>query len=160
MRWPNRVRSNIETLALAENIDVCPTILEAINAKPTPGHYGKSLLGIATGAVESIHEVVFSEISYGNQQRYMVRTPKFKWWVDGEKEQLFDLISDPYEMNNLTNGYNSLRNEMRGRLLGFLLETPFDRARDYQPLFTRIGIAAGEADIAGHMYRIFRKFSD
>ncbi len=159
VRWPGRVRADAETAALAEHMDVCPTILDAIGAARTPGHYGRSLLGVATGASDSVHEAVFSEISSGDRQRYMVRTPRYKWWLDGERERLFDMEADPYEMNDLAGGCEAVRSEMRGLLLDFLLETPFDRARDYQPLFTRVGIAAEETDIAGRMYRMFREFS-
>jgi hypothetical protein len=48
---------------------------------------------------------------------------------------------------------------MRERLLEFYLATPFDRARDYQPLFTRAGLASDQENIADTLYKMFREFT-
>jgi arylsulfatase len=160
IRWPDRVQSGKHTSALAEHIDVGATILDAIGGSRTEGHYGISLLPVATGERDVVHDAVFSEIGSGpNKYRHMVCTNRYKWWIDNNREYLFDLEEDPWEMNNIAGEHVERCKQMRERLLEFYLATPFDRARDYQPLFTRAGLASDQTDIADKLYEMFKKFT-
>jgi len=160
MRWPNHVQSNQHTSALAEHIDVGATILDAIGGECTGGHYGVSLLPIATGEEKAVHDAVFSEIGSGkNAYRHMVCTDRYKWWMENNREFLFDLEEDPWEMDNIANQHSDCCDQMRERLLQFYLDTPFDSARDYQPLFTRAGLASDEVDVADRLYEMFKEFT-
>ena len=89
----------------------------------------------------------------------MVCTNRYKWWTDNNREYLFDLEEDPWEMNNIAGEHVERCKQMRERLLEFYLATPFDRARDYQPLFTRAGLASDQTDIADKLYEMFKKFT-
>lgn len=159
VRWPGRVQAGARTNALAELIDVCPTFLDAIGVDRTSGHFGASLLPVACGDADRVHDAVFSEIRQAGGLAYMVRTERYKWWINPKREALFDMAADPLEQRDLVQSepHQAVRAAMRDRLSRFLVETQVDRARDYKSLFTRAGIEAGTEGLAEHMYRLFKR---
>jgi arylsulfatase A-like enzyme len=123
-----------------ECVDVVPTVLEALGI-PIPAHRveGRSLLPLLHGRTDdqpAWRDFVYSELDYGfkeagltlgrtsqESRAFSIRTATHRYvnWLD-PPEQLFDLRSDPTEMQDL--GRDALsertRAEMRGRLLDFL----------------------------------------
>jgi len=161
LRWPGRVRTGQSTPALAEVIDIYPTILDAIGGTPSFGRFGTSLLPVASGETDSVHDAVFSEISGGKKgMRYMVRTPQHKWWISPGQEHLYDMDSDPYEMTNLAErgDCRDLPRDMRQRLSDFLVTSQYDWAHDYIPLFGRARIAMGSEEVHAEKFvELFEK---
>lgn len=100
MRWPGRVRPG-RTDALAQMMDIYPTVVEAIGGQVAPGRFATSLLPVAEGKKESVRELVISEIGNKPPLGMMVREGRVKWWCDRRSEFLFDLESDPWEQANL-----------------------------------------------------------
>ncbi len=100
VRWPSRVKTG-RTKALAQLMDVYPTIVEAVGGTLTSGRFAVSLLPVATGQSKSVRRLVVSEIGTAAPLDIMARDTRYKWWVDGKKEFLFDLEADPFEMDNL-----------------------------------------------------------
>jgi hypothetical protein len=70
----------------------------------------------------------------------MVRTPDYKWFVRSERESLFDMRSDPYELDDLINSprHQPVVREMKERLRRFLMETQVNLSASYKSLFVRI----------------------
>ena len=60
-------------------------------------------------------------------RRKMVRTDKWKYITDnsGDIDELYDLTNDPWELKNLAsmNRYSSVINDMKTRLLNWMIET-------------------------------------
>ncbi|MEZ4865039.1 MAG: sulfatase-like hydrolase/transferase [Caldilineaceae bacterium] len=146
MHWPGHLRAGHQSDALAQWIDIYPTIIDAIGGVMSPGRFGQSLLPVATGATDAVHDAVFSEIGRGDQLNYMVRTAQYKWFVQNGQAHLFDLDADPYEVHNLiaSPAHSAVVQAMQQRLLDFLMQTQVNHAAGYQNLFTRIGLI-GEA---------------
>lgn len=146
MRWPGHITAGRKSDALAQWIDIYPTIVDAIGGEMSPQRFGQSLLPVATGATEAVHDAVFSEIGRGDNLNYMVRTAQYKWFVQNGEEYLFDLDADPYELRNLihASAYQDVVIKMKQRLLDFLMETQVNHSAGYQNLFTRIGLRGGE----------------
>ena len=123
---------------LVEGIDVVPTILEALAIPPAPQRIeGRSLLSLTRGeSTTDWRGAVFAELDYGFRRArrvlgrgvrdcraFMVRTEEWKYvhW-EGFRPQLFDLVADPRECNDLGagSGFDAVRARMRERLFDWL----------------------------------------
>jgi arylsulfatase A-like enzyme len=102
VRWPGRIRAGIATNALVENIDVFPTLLEAVGASTTAWHAGKSLWPVLRGQTEVLRANQLCESGRARNQA-MLRTARYKFAADerGLPYMLFDLENDPNEQCNL-----------------------------------------------------------
>ena len=124
LRWPGRIPGDTTTSALVENIDVFPTLLEAVGCEPSMRCLGRSLWPVMREPQAEIREYQLSEIyadkRYG-ERRLMVRSHHHKYAVDeaGRGFMLYDLQEDPDEQHNLIgrDGTASLEQEMREVLL-------------------------------------------
>lgn len=141
IRWPGKIKSAQKTEALVQMFDIYPTVVEAIGGKLTEGHFAKSFLPIAPGKAEKIRNAVFSE--YGVQTLgIMVRTEQYKWFLPAkrsEKESLFDMKNDPYEMNNLIDSpeAGSIMAQIKDIHLDFFKTTQFNFSANYEGVFSR-----------------------
>jgi arylsulfatase A-like enzyme len=129
LRWPGHVKAG-RTAALAQMMDIYPTIVEAIGGEVTPGRFAKSLLPVATGRQTAVRELVLSEIGKGTAQRLMARDARFKYWTDEKGECLFDLQDDPLEMHDLAGApeHRETLHRMRAQLLAQLCSTQVNLA--------------------------------
>jgi choline-sulfatase len=141
LRWPGQIPGGQRTSALAELIDVYPTIVDAIGGVMSPDRFGCSLLPLVTGETDAVHDAVFSEIGR-RPLNYMVRTPRFKWFVRNGREALHDMAADPYELENLidSEAHREIVDEMHERLRQFLMAKQVNFSEGYKSLFTRIGL--------------------
>jgi arylsulfatase A-like enzyme len=123
--------------ALVEAIDVVPTLLEALGvAGPNHVLEGQSLLPNVLDGAPLDREAVFSEIDYATYQARhelsidlntargaMVRNARWKYihW-QGFAPQLFDLLEDPNELNDLGThaAHAAVRAEMQQQLFDWM----------------------------------------
>lgn len=151
--------------ALVEGIDLFPTFLEALDTE-IPEHRleGESLIPILSGqSKETRRTAVISEMDYAfietrsaldlpidRAMGRMVRTKDWKYvHFDTLRPQLFDLNTDPDELNNLGSDpdYSAVRNTMKGYLLDWSLERKMritvdhDRAASWLSAGKKKGIA-------------------
>ena len=123
VRWPGRVQGGRLCGALAETVDVFPTLLEAVGAEPSKRCLGRSLWPCLRDTSARIREAAFSEVG----DTSMALTDRYKYACDslGRGYMLFDRNEDPAESNNLIGapGAEGIEREMRERLLEFLLRT-------------------------------------
>ena len=125
-----------------EAVDMVPTFLEALGVAGSPERIeGRSLLPLTRGEPTRWRDAVFSELDYSFRQArlllnktpqqsraYSLRTTRWRYvyWLD-EPEQLFDLESDPNELNDL--GCEALHASTREALRTQLLEALARRKR-------------------------------
>lgn len=133
IRWPGRVKPG-RTAALAQMMDVYPTIVEAIGGELTPGRFARSLLPVATGRQDSVRDLVIGEIGKAAPLDIMARDARFKYWADRRGEHLFDMRGDPLEMRNLATdpGHRGALDEMRQKLLTHLRSTQVNFGEGYK----------------------------
>ncbi len=138
IRWPGHTKPGSVSDALAESIDLFPTIAEICKVPVPPEVEGKSLVPILEGKTAKGRESVFSE--YLANEEAMIRNERYKLiYATGRRERkdeftpghapkrretkLFDLINDPGELRNLAgdpryqNAITGLKRELLNRIL-------------------------------------------
>jgi arylsulfatase A-like enzyme len=123
--------------ALVESIDLVPTFLEVLGVPQAPQWLeGRSLVGWLHGcAPQAWRDAAFSENTYAFRdpvrlplkrpvdgcQMTMVRTQRWKYvHFEGLRPQLFDLETDPQELNDL--GADAAHAEVRARMCARLFD--------------------------------------
>ena len=103
--------------------DLYPTVCELCGIEVPPSVEGKSLVPALQGERAQIHPHVIGY--YADSQR-MIRTRRWKyvWYPQANREQLFDLLSDPHELNDCSAEaqHAGIRDELRTSLLEWLRE--------------------------------------
>ncbi|HEY2477668.1 MAG TPA: sulfatase [Solirubrobacterales bacterium] len=157
MRGPGAFAGGKVVDAPVTHLDVYPTLCEVAEVEPPDWLQGKSLIPLLRGAVESLHEATFAEMTYhaAYEPQRSVRTERWKYirrfddyagpilancddsaskeiwvaagWADRRiaREQLYDLVLDPAEQDNLAADPVAREGltEMRGRLDDWMHET-------------------------------------
>lgn len=110
---PPLQRKRIVTDAIAESVDILPTLLDAAAILPPRlDADGVSLLPLLTGQAESVKEHVYGRAGQeGNHTQaspkhvYSIRTRtrKLVWDTLTDRHELYDIANDPGEKNNLYN---------------------------------------------------------
>jgi arylsulfatase A-like enzyme len=115
--------------ALVENIDIFPTILEAVRAEPSRRCLGRSLRPVLRNPELEHRSCVLSEVFHAGSRNIMLRTRRNKYALDdkGRGFMLYDLRNDPNEQNNLIGQKEALNLEqtLRELLLKQLLKTQY-----------------------------------
>lgn len=129
VRWPGRVPAGTTSSALAETVDIFPTVLEAAGCQPSSRCLGRSLWPVLRDPQASLRPWQLSEILHGEGRVFMLRSASRKYAVDqqGRGFMLYDLESDPTEQCNLIleGGVHGLESCLRDALLGRLLEAQY-----------------------------------
>ena len=117
VRWPGRVKAGAVVEEFTESIDVPPTILEMLGAKPFEVNQGQSLAGYLGGTKMAVRSSIFSE--YLENEEACVRDREWKLiycsgrrlrkdgylTVDplpGRTVRLFDMKNDPDEFEDVS----------------------------------------------------------
>ncbi|MFP4055413.1 MAG: sulfatase [Candidatus Brocadiia bacterium] len=131
LRWPGRIPAGQRSAALAETVDLMPTILEAVGVEAPDSCLGRSLWPAIREPQATVREAVLSEVARAGRRNLMVRTDRYKYAVhdDATPYMLYDLGEDPQERNNLLGHPDAepLEADLRGRLLRRLCEAQFVR---------------------------------
>ncbi len=101
--WPGNPSPGRTAPALADLVDLFPTIAAAAGLPLPPARHGVSLWPLLGGEVEAARDHVFSQfhVPWATRPCYGVRTLEWKLALyDPGDEQLFDLGADPAERHN------------------------------------------------------------
>lgn len=132
VRYPREVAPGVRSLAGASLIDIVPTMLSLIGLEPPENVAGVDLSPALTGDVSyAIGRVLFAEHqALGDWHRSvdwrMATDNHHKYvWNQGDLDELYDLVSDPYEVSNLINdlAVQSVLLDFRTRLRRWMQET-------------------------------------
>lgn len=109
VRWPGHIAAGSTTEAMALNVDVAPTFLELAGLKAPAEVQGRSLLPVLEGHTPQDwrKSMYYRYYHYPGdhqvQPHYGVRTERHKliYFNRIDQWELFDLQTDPHELNNI-----------------------------------------------------------
>jgi arylsulfatase A-like enzyme len=101
VRWPGRIGESEAASQVMTSMDWMPTLLAAAGGAPDRSHPpdGEDLLSVLTGAAPPRDRTLFWR--YKNRDQAAVRSGRWKYLRQGEKQSLFDLLADPRERADL-----------------------------------------------------------
>ena len=127
IRWPRGFSGGVRTDKLVSNMDVTATMLEAAGIEVPPAMHSRNLLPLCKDPEETQWPSDVIAVHHGHAgdnvvQRILV-TDRYKYVAalyDGD--ELYDLKSDPYEMNNLidSTAHRDVKDAMRHRIIEHL----------------------------------------
>jgi N-acetylglucosamine-6-sulfatase len=143
IRYPQMIEGGSKNADMVLNIDIAPTLIELAGAKVPADMQGASLVPLlkneATDWRKSFMYEYFQEAyAPGFVTVAGVRNKKYKYIESpdliNDINELYDLESDPGEMNNLINspGYQTIRLEMEKELKKLKVETAYFNPRVYR----------------------------
>ncbi|MDH4110240.1 MAG: sulfatase [Gammaproteobacteria bacterium] len=114
VRFPPLARAGSRVDGLVSSIDIAPTVLDAGGAEIGAHIQGRSLLPLLRGNADGWRDALLIEFyTHENPMPWLmdmdyraVRTERYKlvhWIKHPDEEELYDLETDPYEMQNLVN---------------------------------------------------------
>jgi N-acetylglucosamine-6-sulfatase len=114
MRFPKLAAPGTKIASPVVSVDLAPTVLEVAGVEIPKHVQGKSLTPLLTGKADKVHDAILIEY-YSHENPFpwtasldyrIVRRGKYKYirWIRFEDEaELYDMETDPYELNNLVN---------------------------------------------------------
>ncbi len=142
VRWPEKFPAGVKIEAMAQHIDVFPTLCELIGA-PLPSDRkidGKSLLSlIRNGGSDSLHEHLFHQwcrVRPDANKNWAARNRRYKL-ANG---RLFDLLNDPGEKTDVADRHPEIARELREAFEKWFADVT--AGQDY----ARVAIEVGRAD--------------
>jgi arylsulfatase A-like enzyme len=108
IRWPSRIKPGAVNKGMILNVDFAPTLLDASGAKVPADMQGRSFLPLLRGQTPkgwrtSMYYRYYHPGHHNVAAHYGVRTDRYKLIYFNKLNQweLYDLLKDPIEMNNL-----------------------------------------------------------
>jgi len=148
IRYPKLITPGTKMPGMALNIDIAPTLLDLAGVRIPAAMQGRSLLPLATGGnvPDWRQDWLYEYYEYPDFEHVEphrgIRTERYKlidYYVEPRQLELYDLQSDPDEMNNLYGKpeYEVLAHQLRARLAELRRQTDdryeykFDASRGY-----------------------------
>jgi arylsulfatase A-like enzyme len=125
MRYPARVKPQVDSTHLVLNIDVAPTILNLAGVPVPLWMQGRSFLPLldqpnAPWRDAFLYEFYeFPDSDHCVRKNRGIRTDRWKlihFWEEPQEWELYDLVRDPDETKNLINERPEIVRELKGRL--------------------------------------------
>ena len=143
IRYPKHFKGQSVISNQCLNIDVAPTILDLAGIKKPDYMQGESMLDLLIGKSDSDWRKSFlfeyyrdSEWPHAGPNQVAVRTVEFKLvesFIENDIDELYDLVNDPGEMNNLINDsrFDEKENELRLESLRLQKKYKYNPDRDW-----------------------------
>ena len=143
IRYPRLIKESTEIDEQCLNIDLAPTILDLAGIDKPNYMQGESMLDIITGKKNSkwrksilFEYYVDDAWPYAGPDQLAVRTNQFKLvdnFLENDIDELYDLINDPGEMNNLINDeeYETIELELRNESKRLQKKYKYNPDRDW-----------------------------
>jgi arylsulfatase A-like enzyme len=158
VRWPGRVKAGTARDEMVLNLDMAPTLLDIAGVAADTAMQGKSMMPLAEGKkVDWRKDWLYEYYEYPGFENVRacrgVRTERYKlihFFTEPQEFELYDLKTDPDEMNNLYGkaGYEEITAQLKERLAELRRET--SDTYEYKPtgIALRPGFGGGsESDL-------------
>ena len=119
------------------SIDIMPTVLHLLDEEMPESVQGKSLLSLiledeAQDERSAYSETYWPRYHYGWSELKSLRKGRYKF-IDAPQPELYDILEDPGEVNNLVNKNASLGHEMKRDLSALIEEYTVEGIEDVGP---------------------------
>lgn len=151
---------------LVQHTDIVPTLLKVLNVNSQMTFDGENLLPLIEGERKLIHQLIFVEEAL-YQRKSGVRTEKYKYIQassleeamctscgtihGGGLEELYDLVNDPEENQNLADHEIEVKNKLKEQLLKW---TPTSKDRREKDFAKQVYDLDEEAEIKERLRRL------
>jgi arylsulfatase A-like enzyme len=149
-RWPGVVPPGTRRDAFSQHVDIAPTILAALGLETPPETEGQSLLPVLADAGTKPRDFVVSQECTW-QAKWALRTDTHKLILARRPDfhhmpprELYDLRSDPEELNNLVEEQPDLAANLEAQLEAWIAEGMARNGLAEDPVATH-GITLGKA---------------
>lgn len=131
VRYPNGIKNpGTRAKGMMVNIDLAPTLLDIAGVDVPDYMQGESLKPILDGEVDSIRDEwvykYYKDFPYPAPEQTAIRTESYKLitFATSKKDELYDLIKDPDERNNILNksDYVEIQKDLYAKLEAKVLE--------------------------------------
>ena len=128
IRYPNVIPAGQVSNDLVGNLDVAPTMLDAVGLSFEKEVDGLSLLPISIGETNKSREYIVCE-THGHMEDHIGRaviTDRYKYvYNQNQIDELYDLCIDPYELDNLSGNprYTDIENKLKAYLAEWVDKT-------------------------------------
>jgi arylsulfatase A-like enzyme len=124
VRWPGHIKPGSTSDGMILNVDFAPMIMDAAGIKPDPDMQGRSFLPLLMGTIPSDwRKSMYYRYYYSHfetEPHFGVRTYTHKliYFNRIDQWEMYDLVKDPTEMNNIYNDpkHKNLVNELKKEL--------------------------------------------
>jgi arylsulfatase A-like enzyme len=124
LRWPGKIKAGRYD-ALAESIDLAPTILAAAGLKPTKQMPGINLMDVVKAGGKSQRKAIYGEV-FAHDEVDIDRPAaslQYRWCVEGKwklivpadrsaTSELYDLRADPHETRNVVGAHPEIASRL------------------------------------------------
>ena len=143
IRYPKEIKQNSFVEEQCLNIDLAPTILDLAGLSKPNYMQGESMLKLFKENYNINWRKSFlfeyykdSEWPHAGPRQVAVRTEKFKLvesFLENDIDELYDLLSDPGEMNNLINNplFDNIESELRAESVRLQKKYKYNSDRDW-----------------------------
>jgi len=123
IRSPKAKTTGLQVPHLVQSIDIAPTMLDAVGIPIPPAMEGRSLVPYINGSLdEPIYPYLVTE-ECTRMMKWAIRTDSYKFilarqqdYRRGPMRELYDLTSDPNEMENIIDQHPEVANELETTL--------------------------------------------
>jgi len=141
---------------IVQHLDIVPTILDLVKA-PLPGNlHGRSLKPLLDGTAHLPEQAVYSEAMYsryhfGWSELTALTDGRFRY-IKAPHDELYDLVRDPHERDNIAAERPPARQALRGALdrmvAGQTLQTPSAVPADARERLQALGYVGAATDVS------------
>lgn len=143
IRYPKLIKQNTQIKEQCLNIDIAPTILNLAGIEKPDYMQGESMVNLLKGEKEKnwrkailFEYYVDSYWPYAGPNQIAVRTEKYKLidaFLENDIDELYDLKTDPGEMNNLINNtkYDKIEEDLRNQASILKKQYKYNPNRDW-----------------------------
>lgn len=127
MRYPKEIKAGTVVDELIQNLDFAPTFLDYAGSSIPKDIQGESFREIVSGKSSQWRDAIYYTYyefpgEHNVQRHYGIRTNRYKlihFYYDSDVWELYDLMKDPHEMNNLYDNpeYAVIQKEMHLKLI-------------------------------------------